>query len=444
MLGKQWLNRYASTGMRGGVIECGRDRQRKLNGIIAWYFEYVMESLPLMLQAALLLLGCALCKYLWEIDTTIGSVAICATLLGVTFYVFIVIAGTASEGCPYQTPGSRLLRSAASRITLVFREAIGRSKTVSVFREIVAHYSSPQPRNEARFTLAGPLDQLPKALILDASRLWRATAWSLLIFARRVYARLPGAPSITVHGLDQQTTLLDIQCISWVLRISLDKAVHVSTLESLATMIPLASFDPTLVADCFNVFIGCMKVINRTVVITPGLEKLATASATSLLRTFAHLSVVDPRSGVLGAVRQDYNKVFPSEMCFKDCKSDHTLGAIHRLLSPGNRHVQQARVEWQEYKPSSQEHVIFANTLFKLARYEYQRREGEEKVPRWILRFALHSLSSDPLPSTSVIVDCLSIIAVDLGCDITNSGTTILDERYIHGLQMSKYLTQNQ
>ena len=432
MLGKQWLNIYASTGMRGGAIECGRDRQRKLNGIITWYFEYVMESLPLMLQGALLLLGCALCIYLWGVNSTIALVVICVTSLGVTFYFFIVAAGTASESCPYQTPGSRRLRSAALTIAPVFRDAIGCSRTVDVLQTIVGHYWTLQPRNDAMFTLSGTLRQLPEALVLDAFRLGPAMVRPLATITRRVYARLSGLPSTPVDGLDQRTTL-DVQCISWVLRTSLDKAVHLSTLESLATMMSLADFDPTLVAYCFNIFIGCMKVTSRTVVITRGLEKLATASAMCLLRTFSHLSVVDPTSGVLGGVRQRYQKIFPSETRFEGSKFNHTLGAIHRLLNPGEIYLRQARVEWQKYKPPSHEHVIFAHALAKLARSEYQKGgRGEEKVPRWILRFALHSLSLDPLPSTSVVVDCLSIVAIDLGCDIPNTGTMILDERCAH------------
>jgi len=57
MLGKRWLNRYALTDMRGTAVERSQDRQRKLDGIIAWYFDHVMESLLLMLQFALLLLA---------------------------------------------------------------------------------------------------------------------------------------------------------------------------------------------------------------------------------------------------------------------------------------------------------------------------------------------------------------------------------------------------
>ena len=110
VLGKQWLNRYASTDMRGTAIERTQNRQRKLDGIVAWYFDHVMESLPLMLQIALLLLGCALSRYLWGINIVVAFVVLGVTSFGVAFYIFIVGAGTAFESCPYQTPGARILQ----------------------------------------------------------------------------------------------------------------------------------------------------------------------------------------------------------------------------------------------------------------------------------------------------------------------------------------------
>ena len=150
MLGKQWLNRYASTDMRGSAVERSQNRQRKLDGIVAWYFNSVMESLPLMLQVALLLLGCALSRYLWEISITIASVVLGVTSFGVLFYIFIVVAGAVSEGCPYQTPGSQAIcylvprvssmgRSTASALGSLFRKSelikrIGKSRRYRPWR----------------------------------------------------------------------------------------------------------------------------------------------------------------------------------------------------------------------------------------------------------------------------------------------------------------------
>ena len=96
MLGKQWLNQYASVDMWGSAIERSRNWQRKVDRIVSWYFDNVMESLPLMLQAALLLLGCALSRYLWEINMTVALVVLGITSFSVLFYLFIVIAVSSS------------------------------------------------------------------------------------------------------------------------------------------------------------------------------------------------------------------------------------------------------------------------------------------------------------------------------------------------------------
>ena len=53
----------------------------------------------------------------------------------------------------------------------------------------------------------------------------------------------------------------------------------------------------------------------------------------------------------------------------------------------------------------------------------------KKKIPRWILRFALFSLSLDPSPTTSVVAHCLTIVATDLDCDI--STISDLNARYV-------------
>lgn len=264
----------------------------------------------------------------------------------------------------------------------------------------------------------------------------------MVAFGRRAYAQLVVSLSTPTHGSDQQMTLLNSHCISWILQTSLDKGDHLSAVEYLATMIPLPDFDPTLVTGCFSVFVGCAKVTEGGLVVTQGLEQLATASAMCLLRTFSHLSAVYPMSGVLGDVRQRYNRVFPPDADFKDFPFYHTLGSIHRSLNSGRGHWQWARIEWQDYNPPSHEHIVVSRALTELTKSRYRRGKRGKNVLRWILPFVLHSLSLDPLPSASVVVDCLSIIAIDLGCDI--SGVDALDERYALAWWMSIPLTRNQ
>jgi len=109
MLGKQWLNRYLRhTG--GSMVERCGDRQRKFDGLEKWPFRLFMESLPIMLQIALLLLACGLSRYMWSVNTSVARVVISFTVLGFLFYIGIVVVGTSSYECPFQTPTSMALR----------------------------------------------------------------------------------------------------------------------------------------------------------------------------------------------------------------------------------------------------------------------------------------------------------------------------------------------
>ena len=232
MLGKQWLNRYASTDLRGTAIERSQNRQRKLDGIVAWYFDNVMELLPLMLQGALLLLGCALSRYLWEINITVASVVLGFTSSGVFFYIFILAAGTASESCPYQTPGSnalrylrpeRILHSAASIIALAFVDAFMKSETVGIIKANVRGYR-PLSRSNIMPFLKDMIPEIPYTLAVDVYHLWRVIIGQLGTFAIGVHhlssttvisliSKLCGSSSTLERGVDHQLTVLDLRCL---------------------------------------------------------------------------------------------------------------------------------------------------------------------------------------------------------------------------------------
>ena len=429
MLGKQWLNRYKSTDMQGTVIERNQNRQQKLNGIISWYFGYVMEALPLMLQAALLLLGCALCRYLWEINTTIASVVLGVTSFGVIFYISIVVAGTMSKSCPYQTPGSRILRSVPSTVAsvtftigLVARRVVRGSKTASVLRRwTIYHWPLGSIYDVAHLLKA--LCLLPMALVIDIFHLGGA---AVMRFAHQIHMQLFGELSTPVDKSAQKMTLLDLQCISWMLQTSLDKAVHLSALESLATMVVLDDFYPTLVVDCFNILINCVRVIDGTVVIVQQVEQLAMASAICLLHTLSHLLVIDPTSNVVQNVHQRYRGVFPNGAKFDGPPFPHALCAIHSIVYSGSL---QWPVSFRGNRLSSHEHITSAHAFVKLSQSGYQ---VHGHVPNSALDFVLYSLFLDPLPCTSVVVDCLTIVAIYMGCDTPSSRTVTLDERYVH------------
>ena len=439
MLGKQWLNRYASTDMRGSAIERSQSRQRKLDGIVRWYFDTVLESLPLMLQVALLLLGCALSRYLWGISLAIALVVLGVTSIGLLFYFFIIIVGTIWESCPYQTPGSHFLRYLGPKISKIAQLAtsfLGKSEVINTITVNTVHYHPWWSEGNTAPFLKDLLHEIPPALARDAYRLGRA---AIQVFGaplamsyrlvRRGYSRLHGSPPAPEHRLDNQATVLDFRCISWTLQTSLDKPVRLSALEYLVTIMQFTSFDSTLIVDCFNIFIGCIIVSNDRVVIIQGLEQLATAAARWFLQTLRHLSATRLTSSVLVDLLRRYNWVFPSKPDFRGLPFYHTMVNIHTLASerPWNPRC----VQWTDYRPSNPELIPFARHMVDAARAEYQQTRNE-RMPRWILRFSLHFLSQNPPSPTSVIADCLTIIAIAL--DINLPGVPVSDERYVRSV----------
>ena len=97
------------------LVECSQHRHRKLDGIVCWYFNHVMESLPLMLQVAP---GrahpvrlCPFCAFLgYEHDHHISSPR--SHLVWRSLLPLHVVEEVASPTFPYQTPAACILRYA--------------------------------------------------------------------------------------------------------------------------------------------------------------------------------------------------------------------------------------------------------------------------------------------------------------------------------------------
>ena len=437
MLGKQWLNRYVSTDMRGSAIERSQNRQRKLDGIVAWYFDHVMESLPLMLQAALLLLGCALSRYLWDVSIAVASVVIAVTSLGIIFYLSIIVAGAVSESCPYQTPGSLILRHLGPKvwrtIRLVppaLRSAFEESLVVMIVSKLAAGHDPWCSRNKIIFSLMG-LALFPVAFTFDVCFL---AIWGLYALSVGTYHLILNAINRLQQKLAQQTTPSQLRCISWTLQTSLEKPVHLTTLKYLLTVTELTGLDPTLVTDCFDIFVGCVNLRDHKLVVMQGLEQLATASAGCLFRTLCHLSTTDPTSSILVDLRRRYISLFPLGIDFSGLPFDQTAMMTHSLA-----HERWNGRHWKGDSSSSEEHASFARCMVEAAQVGYRQARPKE-VPEWILRFVLDSLSLDPPPPASVVADCLTIAAIDLDCDVSNAMP--LENRCVQILRIPTLLTE--
>ena len=496
MLGKQWLNRYDSSDMRGSSIERSHNRQRKLDGIVTWYFTHVMESLPLMLQGALFLLGFALSIYLWEVSIVVASVVLGVTSLGVLFYIFIIVAGVASESCPYQTPGSLTLRYLGQKAPGTVRylgrkvpdtirhlgqkvpgtirylgqkvpgtihylgqtvpgtiRSIGRKVTGAIgqaFRNllesrvvtIIIGYRSTRWHCCSIMWLGCSVLIIPLAFTIDLFYLGWAVVREVVTLPTRAYhlvRKVHRVGSTLEQRFGQHDAVLDLRCVSWTLQTSLDRDIRQLIFEYLSTRTEIIYFDPTFFADIsFNVFIGCISMSGRKMATMQGKEQLATASVTCLLHSLNRLSVTDPASSVLIGISQRYNRSFPLNLDCRGLPFYYPIIKIHSMLTRLRHH---RNIQWDDYEPSNQELVAFAQHMVEAAQLEYQETLYQ-KVPRWILRFALHFLSLDPPPPVSVVADCLTIVAIDLSCQIP--GTTGLEQRYVPILQVFAFLTRTQ
>ena len=445
MLGKQWLNRYASTDLRGSAIERSQNRQRKLDGIVTWYFNPLMETPPLMLQVALLLLGYALSRYLWGVSVAVASVVLAVTSSGVLFYIFIIIAGIASESCPYQTPGSLILCYLGPRVwgvphwaVSVIVSAFRGSKTIELIKIYARHHFGRQCIGNIMPFLKDMVHVLPHALATDVYCLGKIMIWPLAKpltnLAHKVHSWLHGASPTPEQKPDHQLAVLNLRCISWMLQTSLDNTVRLSALKHLSTTITTpTSYDPTLVTGCFNTFLSCVIVNSNsgTVVVVQGLEELAMESALCFFTAVSHALLVDPTPNALKNVCQHYTRVFPTRMAPQCHQSYYTVRAACCLFVAPQACWQY--FQWRDYKPSTYEHTIVAHNLLKLTRFEYQRAGSiEAKGFCEILYFAMYSLSLDPPAPTSVIADCLLIIAIELGCEVSEAGIMMLDERCVY------------
>ena len=108
-LGKQWVLYYTRVTTWGNIVDRGKERQAKLAGLQKWGLDVIMESLPVMLQFALLLFGIAIATYIWDLNISVAEVVLAVTSIGLTFYICITLLAAIHTDCPFQTPLSILL-----------------------------------------------------------------------------------------------------------------------------------------------------------------------------------------------------------------------------------------------------------------------------------------------------------------------------------------------
>ena len=394
MLGKQWLNRYSQVDMHGSLIDRSRDRHRKMDGMATRGFKFVMESLPLMLQAALLLFGCALSKYLFTIDNLVALVVVVFTALGFIFYFIIVFAATLSYDCPFQTPLSLIVRFMAR----LFKRGKYLERSRRWFLRMFSQKRRPRKqRTGGTCGLAG-------------------------FGGNKVNERIPltgvgpphTPPMLSGGEADRDGYTLDSNCIAWMFEMSMDPDVILDIMKFIPEITWHNGILTTPLEKLYDIVLECFDYSSGSPVVIPKFRNKAYLTAKALI----HLAIQrkcmgnGPDNEVLRSISRRH-QIIGSRHYEGDSDLEYALDMIDCVFD-GDPEPQ---MRWDKFSFSSSHHAWMGHVLFYRARYTL-RDDGT--LPDDIKKFVAYSLRLDPPPDAPIISDCLLIIGLALDDQLDN------------------------
>ena len=396
MLGKQWINRYAQVEMRGSVIDRSRYRQRKMDGMVTWRFDFVMECLPLMLQAALLLLSCALSDYLYSINKVVASILIGFTAFGLLFYILIISAATLSFTCPFQTPPSLILRYLIRfdnehrqylkgtwrwiRCTFFQGKKLFRRKPGS-FHGVVNPVAEENPAGHLKLQILNPPKQLfPK-------------------------------------DTDWENYVLDSNCIAWMFKMCTDPDFIMAIMKFIPEIVWHTNIGDVPLEKLYDTFVGCFDYLSGRHVLIPKLEDKAYLSAKALL----HLCV--QRNCIGGGSKKHFNSISAGYLSMRpkpqECYSDleSTLCILDRVFGDSEP------IYWRDFSFSVTHHTWIGHILiYRAWKAPKEDKSSSSNVRGFVTR-------SSQLQHRPVIANCFFLIGFLLGLTLHERDLSTVDKR---------------
>lgn len=427
MLGKQWLNRYLRDA--GGSISerCG-DRQRKRNGVNRWPFEMFIESLPVMLQVALLLLAVGLTRYMWAINASVARTLLGLTAFGMAFFISIVVAGTSSYECPFQTPASLALRALGVHRTFgclasslpsvgIRRRLRALSRKLGylpfVTRALVTRIKAVISKALHRYSIlshaTAPREILPHGMLLPGqftTPLYTSNSWNI-------------GPVLKEQNLvvPRRANRADARCINWILKIITDPEAINSALRLACT---IRWYDDGVDSrpsyeELNSVLVECFGFDGR---VHPGMRNRAYDCARVIGRLFV---LAWARSEALALPRVPHR---PPSRWIANAAGDPDLRSILSLLS-GFSHGGVPPISEEDFTGISTAHTIWVSDL--LLHLEWARRDNYETVlflPALLLR------QKHPLPAIA-IANILMTACISLGWPVNAEVLLVDDKSYV-------------
>ena len=405
MLGKQWLNRYRQSETHGSAVDRSRVRERKLDGIETWRFHIVMEALPLILQCALVLLGFALSRYLWEVSRSASSVVIGFTSFGFLFYLFITTASILSFNCPFQTPFSLLIHFAVGLVIPHWRN----------FRQTFGpEEQSPQPR-----TLVSRRDLPLSVNTVDKGHALEANIAALACMAPSAIHFPWSVTPLFIQDAEAEGDRLDARCISRTFMMSTDADVVTSIMDFIPEIIWHGGIKNVPLKRVYDTLMDCFDLSGPSPAVMPKLRDIAYLSA----RAFVHIELQrrcitrheDCQRDGWAALRAKHTQLSPTDYG-ADPDLEAVLFMVDMTLGYHNSGFPWERVQMTTAHRAWMSHVFL------------YRAWNEEQVSEVVTDFVENSMSLRP-PSDIVITDCLFSIGLMIGVPLHVSDITVRDKR---------------
>ena len=402
MLGKQWLNRYGQNETHGSAADRSRVRGRKLDGIEAWKFHIVMESLPVILQCALVLLGFALSRYLWDVSRSVSSVVIGFTSVGLLFYLSIVTVSALSSNCPFQTPLSLAIRFIIDLAAPYWR---------NLRRIFEPKQRPPQPgMQSARHDLPFSVNSIGRGdkVIINTA-----------VGDAPVVVQFPWlvAP-LFIQEVGAEGDRMDARCITRMLVMSTDPYAVTSTMDFIPEIIWHSGIKDVPLKRIYDILMDCFNFSGPKPFVVPALRNVAYLSA----RAFVHIELQRRCITQYQEHNQDSWKADHPPLSSAGYGYDPDLQTVLFMVDMSLGHDDE--FPWEQTQMTPRHHAWMSHVFLYHTWYE-----GQPWPPEVVVDFVENSMYRIQ-PNDIVVTDCLFIIGLMIGIPFHVSDITVQDKRW--------------
>ena len=394
-LGKQWLNRYASED-RGSAADRGRQRKLKMDGMIAWKFDFVIEFLPILLQVSYLLLGCALSKYLFPISEAVSGVLIAFTAVGFLLYSLITLIATLNFNCPFQTPPSLLLG---------FLIRTKRSKGCGRWMK----------ERWTKFMHNGP-NTPPRLDTVDGNNVIEHNTIPMDAMDR---------PSpLFSRDVDWDVYVLDSDCIAFMFGMPAEMDATVAILGFIPEIVWHNGIREIPLKPLYQTFIECFDRSSGHLVLKWAFRDMAYLSGKALLHVAIQRKCIDDEfEQDMSELIAGQHQVVESKHIEGDPDLETTLHMISQVLG-GFEIVRQQNQ--QKISVSISHHAWMVRILLYRA---WDALEKNTPLPSDVTQFIRHSLRLEPRPSDLISADYLFMLFLVLGIKVNWDDLWVTNKR---------------